>query len=122
MVVQRSEDNEEKGGKEVNRHEDVQNLGFIVKGDGMTIFHCGDARADIEEFKRFDFDKQTIDVAFMHVRFFFDKVGIEIIKKVIRLKLPTRKVTKEAQNEPISGQSDTEVRYKKSISTTLFRG
>lgn len=77
---------EEKDGKKVNRHENVQNLGFIVKSDGITIFHSGDARADLEEFKKFDFLKDSIDVAFMPFGFFFDSVGVKIIKEWIKPK------------------------------------
>jgi L-ascorbate metabolism protein UlaG (beta-lactamase superfamily) len=33
-------------GEKVDRHAHVQNLGFIIRSDDLTVFHCGDAGTD----------------------------------------------------------------------------
>jgi L-ascorbate metabolism protein UlaG (beta-lactamase superfamily) len=71
---------EKEDGTKVNRHEHVQNLGFLVRTDGLAVFHCGDARTDPEEFKALGLDEERVDIAFLHLRFFFDPVGKEIIE------------------------------------------
>ena len=73
---------EKEDGTQVNRHEHVQNLGFLVRSDDLTIFHCGDARTDPEEFKTLGFDEERVNIAFLHLRFFFDPVGKEIIEYI----------------------------------------
>lgn len=54
-------------GKQVNRHENVENLGYLITFNGRTFFHNGDARFNDEtEYLQYSLDKENIDVAFVH--------------------------------------------------------
>jgi L-ascorbate metabolism protein UlaG (beta-lactamase superfamily) len=76
-------------GRRYNKHENVENLGFLFKIKGITFFHCGDAcylqPSDCREFK---LEKENIDVAFLHRAFMHktDCPQIDIIKRCIKPK------------------------------------
>jgi len=76
-------------GKRIDRHENVQNLGFLFTINGKKIFHCGDARSQFkEEYKTFRLDKENIDIAFLDRGFLrsSQSPGIEIISELIKPK------------------------------------
>lgn len=52
-------------GKMYNRHENIQNLGFIFTIENKKIFHCGDADVlDLNENELFELGKENFDVVF----------------------------------------------------------
>ena len=56
----------DENGNQVDRHKDMQNLGFIIKLGSQTILHIGDsAMDDEEEYKQFNFPQKNIDIAFL---------------------------------------------------------
>lgn len=69
-------------GKMVNKHKDIENLGFVFNINGTKIFHCGDTNPLNEsEYSTFSLFKQDIDIAFVERLFFaayqeegFDKI------------------------------------------------
>jgi len=53
-------------GEKINRHRNVQNLGFLFHLDGIKIFHGGDSSpAWKSDFEHFRLDKENIDIAFL---------------------------------------------------------
>mgnify|MGYP006278793741 CR=1 FL=1 len=72
-------------GQEFNRHENVQNLGFLLDINGIKIFHCGDSSPRwINEYQHFRIDRENIDIAFLDRAFIVKKgQGLDIIKKYI---------------------------------------
>lgn len=76
-------------GKKVNRHQNIQNLGFLFNINGVKIFHSGDSSEDgIAEYEHFRLDKENIDIAFLGRGFIWELncKGIELIKKYINPK------------------------------------
>jgi L-ascorbate metabolism protein UlaG (beta-lactamase superfamily) len=75
-----------------------QNIGFLIKIDGFTIFHAGDSdgtldehntgKTGIEEYSSMQLENENIDVAFLNRGFFWEPTapGIEIIKQSIKPK------------------------------------
>jgi L-ascorbate metabolism protein UlaG (beta-lactamase superfamily) len=73
-------------GERINRHRNVQNLGFLFDIDGIRIFHCGDSGpACIEDYRHFRLDREDIDIAFMGRGFMWseDSPGVEILEELI---------------------------------------
>lgn len=57
---------DQESGKMVNRHQIVQNLGFLVNMNGHTIFHNGDAWFRMEdEYIQYNLNQERIDIAFV---------------------------------------------------------
>lgn len=51
-------------GKTINRHRDIQNLGFLFNVGAVKIFHCGDSSPRcMEDYEHFRLDREGIDVA-----------------------------------------------------------
>lgn len=76
-------------GKKVNRHQNVQNVGFLFNIDGVKIFHSGDSNEDgISEYEHFSLDKENIDIAFLGRGFIWEPncKGIELVKNYINAK------------------------------------
>lgn len=76
-------------GEKVNRHQSVQNVGFLFNIDGVKIFHSGDSNEDgIAEYEHFRLDKENIDIAFLGRGFIWksDCKGIELVKNYIKAK------------------------------------
>lgn len=75
-----------------------ENVGFLIKVDGFTIFHSGDSdgnlndgntgKTSLEEYKALGLEKENIDVAFLNRGVFWDSTspGIEIVKQCIKAK------------------------------------
>ena len=76
-------------GKKINRHQNIQNIGFLFNIDGVKIFHCGDSNPDgITDYQHFRLDNENIDIAFLDWGFMWqsDCPGIEILKNYINPK------------------------------------
>lgn len=76
-------------GEIINRHQNVQNVGFLFKVNGVNIFHSGDSNEDgIAEYEHIRLDKENIDVAFLGRGFICETncKGIELVKKYIKAK------------------------------------
>lgn len=71
-------------GTKVNRHQSVENLGYLFKINDITIFHCGDTNPFNEkEYSTFKLNNEAIDIAFLERMFFGGKTGIEVINNYI---------------------------------------
>lgn len=78
-----------KTGEKINRHQNVQNVGFLFDIDGVKIFHSGDSNEDgIAEYEHFRLDKENIDIAFLGRGFIWELgcKGIELVKNYIKAK------------------------------------
>lgn len=78
-----------KTGDKINRHQNVQNVGFLFNIDGVKIFHSGDSNEDgIAEYEHFRLDKENIDIAFLGRDFVGESngKGISVIKHYINAK------------------------------------
>jgi L-ascorbate metabolism protein UlaG (beta-lactamase superfamily) len=76
-------------GEKINRHQNVQNVGFLFNIDGVKIFHSGDSNEDgIAEYEHFRLDKENIDIAFLGRGFIWESncKGIELLKNYIKAK------------------------------------
>jgi len=72
-------------GKKINRHRNVENLGYLFTVDGITMFHCGDTNPlNEKEYSTFSLNKEEIDVAFLE-RLFYARgaEGMDIINNYI---------------------------------------
>ena len=76
-------------GEKINRHLNVQNVGFLLNINGVKIFHCGDSNEDgIAEYEYFRLDKENIDIAFINRGFIWELncKGVELVKNYINPK------------------------------------
>lgn len=76
-------------GEKVNRHQNVQNVGFLFNIDGIKVFHSGDSDENgITEYEHFRLDKEDIDIAFLGRGFILKPgcKGYEIAKNYIKAK------------------------------------
>lgn len=76
-------------GEKINRHQNIQNLGFLFNINGVKIFHCGDSNQScISDYENFRLDKENIDIAFLGYGFMErpDSEGIDIIRDYINPK------------------------------------
>lgn len=75
-------------GNQVDRHKDMQNLGFIIKLGSHTLLHIGDSGMENEnEFEQFNFPKENIDIAFLGSLFWPPyESRIEIVNNYIKPK------------------------------------
>jgi L-ascorbate metabolism protein UlaG (beta-lactamase superfamily) len=78
-----------KTGKKKNRHQNIQNLGFLFNIDGVKIFHGGDSNPyAFKDYAHFRLDKENIDIAFLSRGFMWesDSPGIDILRNHIKAK------------------------------------
>lgn len=76
-------------GTRINRHQNIQNLGFLFNINGIKIFHCGDSDPScISDYKSFHLDKEKIDIAFIGSDFMSapECEGIDILRDYINPK------------------------------------
>jgi L-ascorbate metabolism protein UlaG (beta-lactamase superfamily) len=66
------------------RHAEIQNLAQVVTLGGWKILHIGDADAGEAEFKRLDFKKDKLDVAFIPFWYLADDKGAALVKRYVR--------------------------------------
>lgn len=61
---------DKKTGKKVNKHRNVENIGFLFNINGYKIYHCGDTNPMNEkEYKGFALYKENIDIALLERMF-----------------------------------------------------
>ncbi|MGH9779245.1 MAG: MBL fold metallo-hydrolase, partial [Candidatus Acidiferrales bacterium] len=65
------------------RHAEIQNLAQVVTLAGWKILHIGDADAGEAEFKRLDFKKEKLDVAFIPFWYLTDDKGAALVKRYV---------------------------------------
>jgi L-ascorbate metabolism protein UlaG (beta-lactamase superfamily) len=78
---------DEKTGEKINIHRNTENVGFLIKADGVNIFHCGDSNPmDDAEYKYFNLADKQIDIAFLERLFLYHVTakGIGIIENYIK--------------------------------------
>lgn len=71
-------------GEKVNRHRNIQNLGYLFTINGIKIFHCGDSNpVCASDYEHFQLEKENIDIAFLGRGFllFREEKGLNIIRK-----------------------------------------
>jgi L-ascorbate metabolism protein UlaG (beta-lactamase superfamily) len=73
-------------GKSNNIHRDVENLAYLIKTDGFTIFHSGDdTPSNQDQYKFYKFRKENIDIAFLD-RKYTQADGWNLLDKYIHTK------------------------------------
>jgi len=72
------------GGK-INRHRNIENLGFVLDIDGVKVFHCGDTNPlNEKEYSTFNLQDENIDIALVERLFFaYGKASVDILNKYI---------------------------------------
>ncbi|HTY07603.1 MAG TPA: MBL fold metallo-hydrolase [Candidatus Edwardsbacteria bacterium] len=69
-----------------NIHAGVENIGYLVKMDGFTIFHSGDDTPEnVAQYAAYNIGKDSIDIAFLD-RSFYTAPGLSLIGKYIPAK------------------------------------
>lgn len=74
-------------GKSVNRHRNIQNLGFLFNINGIKVFHCGDSSPRcMDDYEHFRLDQEDIDIALLGRGFLASTngFGIDIIRNLIK--------------------------------------
>lgn len=72
---------DEQTGKKVDRHKNIQNLGYMINIGNYKILHTGDSfLQNIDEYKAYRLDKEKIDIAF----FLITPPIIEVVKNYIK--------------------------------------
>lgn len=74
-------------GKSVNRHKNIQNLGFLFHIGGIKVFHCGDSSPRCwDDYEHFRLDREDIDIAILGRGFLASTngFGIDIIRDLIK--------------------------------------
>jgi L-ascorbate metabolism protein UlaG (beta-lactamase superfamily) len=73
-------------GEMVNRHHEVENVGYLFSINGDKIFHCGDTNPlNEKEYNTFELYKEEIDIAFVERLFFtfYREKDLEMISKFL---------------------------------------
>ncbi|MBP1631366.1 MAG: hypothetical protein H6Q15_2259 [Bacteroidetes bacterium] len=74
-------------GLKVNKHENIENIGFVINVGGINLFHCGDANPwKEEEYRIFNLNKERIDIALLENLFMNDSQTKEILNNYINPK------------------------------------
>lgn len=74
-------------GKSVNRHRNIQNLGFLFNLEGVKVFHCGDSSPRcMDDYEHFRLEQEDIDIALLGRGFLASTngFGIDIIRNLIQ--------------------------------------
>jgi L-ascorbate metabolism protein UlaG (beta-lactamase superfamily) len=74
-------------GKSVNRHRNIQNLGFLFTIEGVKVFHCGDSSPRCwDDYEHFRLDQEDIDIALLGRGFLASTngFGMDIIRDHIQ--------------------------------------
>ncbi|MFA5011825.1 MAG: MBL fold metallo-hydrolase [Ignavibacteria bacterium] len=74
-------------GNEINLHQNVENIGFLLETDEIRVFHCGDINPwNEEQLKKFNLKDENIDIAFLERLFLTNREGkgIELINEYIK--------------------------------------
>lgn len=73
-------------GTMINKHQNIENLGYLFNINGIKLFHCGDTNPLNEvEYSAFSLHDEEIDIAFIERLFFgvYQEKGMEMINKFI---------------------------------------
>ena len=75
-------------GTMINKHRNIENLGYLFNIKGIKIFHCGDTNPlNEKEYSTFSLNNEEIDIAFLERLFFSTgEKGLEMINKYIKPK------------------------------------
>ncbi|MDD4492248.1 MAG: MBL fold metallo-hydrolase [Bacteroidales bacterium] len=74
-------------GLKINKHENIENIGFVINVGGIKVFHCGDANPwKEEEYRVFNLKKERVDVALLENLFMNDSQTKEILNNYINPK------------------------------------
>jgi L-ascorbate metabolism protein UlaG (beta-lactamase superfamily) len=74
-------------GRKTDIYKFAEHVGFLIKIDGVSIFHCGDSNSNaLEEYKHFKLNEQHLDFAFLGRGFLYQPKGqgVDIMKKYIQ--------------------------------------
>lgn len=74
-------------GKKINKHQNIQNLGFLFNINGIRIFHCGDSdNKSRTDYGHFRLDQENIDIAFLGRGFLWcaNCKGTQIVREFIK--------------------------------------
>lgn len=74
-------------GKKVNKHKNIQNIGYLFTINGVKIFHSGDSNENgLTEYEYFRLDQENIDIAILGRGFMWapDCAGVGILKNHIK--------------------------------------
>lgn len=74
-------------GLSIDRHQNIQNLGFLFNVGGVKVFHCGDSSPRcIEDYEHFRLDREGIDIAIMGRGFLASTtgLGVEILRDLVK--------------------------------------
>ncbi len=72
-------------GEQVNRHRDIENIGFLFSVGDTKYFHCGDTNPlNEKEYKTFALQNEKINIAFLERMFWgMGKLGQDLINQYI---------------------------------------
>jgi len=73
-------------GEKIDKHRNVQNLGFLFNINGIKIFHSGDSSPKCrEDYEHFNMEEENIDIAFLGRSFVWEaeKERLKFLKKHI---------------------------------------
>lgn len=73
-------------GEPFNKHQDIENLGYLLEIDGVKLFHCGDTNPlNKKEYTTYALNEENIDIAFLERLFYArSKAGTDIINNYIK--------------------------------------
>lgn len=72
-----------KTGKRIDKHANIQNLGFLINVTGIKVFHNGDSFfSKSDEYKKYDISKEEIDIAFVSGGYTSEK-NLKLIDELI---------------------------------------
>ena len=69
-------------GASINKHRNVENLGYLFDIAGIKIFHCGDANPMKKE-EYVSLKEEKVDIAFLDRAFVSRSEGLEVINDLI---------------------------------------
>ena len=71
-----------------NKHQNIENLGFVIEIDDTKLFHCGDTNPKNQnEYQTFQLQNEEIDIAFLE-RQFVNAYGSQCMKKINEMIAP----------------------------------
>lgn len=85
------------------RHEEIQNLGHLVKLGGRKLLHVGDAIPTAENFEKFNLDEEGIDIAILPMWFLIGSDGPALVREHIK---PRHIIA--VHISPVEAKSETE--------------
>ncbi len=106
-------------GTPVNRHKDVENLGFLVQMGGWTVLHTGDsALEDPAEYRAYRLTEHKIDLAFLGSLFWKPlHARIELVEDEIQ---PDRIILMHYRKNERDDARRMEKRYRKKLPPVLI--